>query len=348
MLTGRKILVYGVGAVVGAYFLFLGLIEAKVFLAPLVTAILLALLLLPLSQFMERKGLSCGLTSLLNTLLLLLITFGFLTLLSFQIKNFADDWPQIKESLQPTIEQVTHTITANTPLDKESMAINDGLFKDSKTVADKAGTIIGAVMGYMGNFLLTFIYVFFLLHYRERFKKCMLHFFPKERRKNVHDIVVKSAQVVPKYLLGRLMLIGFLSVLYAVGLGISGVDNFILISVLAAVFSLVPYIGNIVGVAMAIILGYIGTGDTVILIGIIVTFSVAQFIESYILEPYVVGNKVDVHPFIVILAVVVGNLVWGLIGMVLAIPIVAILAVLMLHIPLLKPLGVLFSNEDFE
>ena len=78
--------------------------------------------------------------------------------------------------------------------------------------------------------------------------------------------------------------------------------------------------------------------------GILVTFSVAQFVESYILEPYIVGNRVDLHPFFVILAVVLGNSLWGIMGMILSIPILAIINVVLLDVPSLRPLGFLLSN----
>tara|TARA_R110000851_G_scaffold193967_1_gene344779 strand:+ start:47331 stop:48344 length:1014 start_codon:yes stop_codon:yes gene_type:complete len=336
-------------AIVGGYFLFLVLIKAKVFFAPLVTAGILALLLLPLSQYMEHK-INRVLASLLNTCFLLVLTLGMVTLFSFQIKNFMNDWPQIKKTIEPTLNKTIDIVNTHTPLEKEDFKIGqrNGLFSFLNTPKNKPITIIDTVIGYLGSFLLTFIYTFFLLNYRSRFKKCLLLFFSREKRKKVGEIISSAAKIAPQYLLGRLILIGFLSLLYSLGLGISGVDNFILISIIAAIFSLIPYIGNIVGVVMAIVLGYLGTGDTTILVGIVVTFSIAQFIESYVLEPYVVGDKVDVHPFIVILAVVVGNLIWGVIGMIIAIPIIAIIALILLHIPVLKPLGILFSNKNFK
>lgn len=97
---------------------------------------------------------------------------------------------------------------------------------------------------------------------------------------------------------------------------------------------------------MAMTFGYLTSGDPGMLIGISATFFVGQFVESYILTPYVVGDKVDLHPFLVILVVIVGNMVWGLVGMLLAIPLIAILNVLLVNIEPLKPLGYLLSKED--
>ena len=141
---------------------------------------------------------------------------------------------------------------------------------------------------------------------------------------------------------------GLLAILYSVGLGISGVNNFILVSVIAAVLTLIPYVGNILGFTMAVAFGFLTSGDTTVLIGIALTFTVTQFVESYVLQPYVIGERVDVHPFFVIVSVIIGNMIWGIIGMILAIPIMGIIVVILLNIKKLKPLGILLSKTKFS
>ncbi len=94
--------------------------------------------------------------------------------------------------------------------------------------------------------------------------------------------------------------------------------------------------------------GYLTSGEMGVLIGVIIIFTVAQFSESYILQPYVVGDKVDLHPFFVVLGVVVGGALWGVVGMILAIPVLAIITNIFLHSPPLKPYGFLLSKEDSQ
>lgn len=201
-------------------------------------------------------------------------------------------------------------------------------------------------IGFIGTALLTFIYIFFLLNYRRRFRLFLLSLFPEEKKKEVNHVIHQSATVSQQYLVGKLMLMGCLAVLYAIGFGISGVSNFILIALIAALFTLIPYVGNIIGLGLAMGFGYLTSGETGVLVGILITFSVAQFVESYLLEPYVVGDKVDVHPFFVILVVVAGGALWGVIGMILAIPVLAIITIVFLHVSPLHPFGFLFSKEE--
>ena len=348
MFTKKKLLFSITAFILFVYFLFLGLTRAKGFFAPLLTAVILSLVVLPLSQKMENV-LKRPWAAILNSLLLFLISIGLMALVSFQVRSFAKDWPQIKETMVPKIEKIKKFALQHTPLNQEDIqeAQNDSSKVSSET-SEKITSFMSSLSNFFANYLLTFVYVFFLLNYRHIFKNFLLTVFPDEKRHTVKTIIQKSAKVAPQYLLGKLILMGLLAILYSIGLGISGVNNFILVSVIAAVLTLIPYIGNILGFTMAVAFGFLTSGDTTVLIGIALTFTITQFVESYVLQPYVVGERVDVHPFFVIVAVIIGNFVWGVIGMILAIPIMGILTVILLNIKELKPFGILFSKKEFS
>lgn len=348
MITKKKLLFYITALIVATYFLFLGLTKAKGFFAPLLTAVILSLVVLPLSQLMEKK-MKRSLAAILNSLLLFLISIGLLALVSYQIRSFAEDWPAIQETMTPKIEQAKEFALEHSPLDKEDIkeAKNDSSGTSSST-SERIKAFMSGLSSFLANYLLTFVYVFFLLNYRDVFKDFLLRIFPDEKRKTVKNIINKSAKVAPQYLLGKLILMGLLAILYSIGLGISGVNNFILVSVIASVLTLIPYIGNIIGFVMAVAFGFLSSGDTTVLIGIALTFTITQFVESYVLQPYIVGEKVDVHPFFIIISVILGNMVWGIIGMILAIPVIGIITVVLLNISELKPFGILLSKRKFS
>lgn len=345
----KRILLYAVSIITGIFFLVWGLLEARSVLAPLITAIILALVILPMAKWME-KCLKRGGASLISTFTLFIISLGFVALLSYQTKVFVDSWPEIKETMKPKIAQLKTFVTSNTFLTESDLPTSDSLpfLGGESGEGTQLISMFGRGTGYLGTFLLTFIYVFFMLNYRHRFRTFLLRLFPDEKGGKVNQIVQESANVVQQYLVGKLILIGLLAIVYSVGLGITGVSNFILVSIVAALFTLIPYLGNIVGFVLAMAFGYLTSGEIGVLIGIVITFTVAQFLESYVLQPYVVGQKVDVHPFFVILAVIVGNALWGIIGMVLAIPVMAIITIVFLHVPALEPFGYLFSDKKAD
>jgi len=332
-------------------FLFWGLVKAQGFLIPLVTAVLFALLLIPVNNKLEYWRFSRPLASFVNTFLLLLLTLGFFFLISYQVKGFMEDWGKIVETLKPKIESFENYILTRTPIDKEQLEKykednNISSFSGGNSGAETAFQVLNSVFGFMGNFLITFIYIFFLLNYRRRFKQFVLKLFPPQKKEKVKMVIHMIAGVAQKYLFGKFLLIIFLTVLYAIGLGISGVNNFIFISILAAFLSLIPYLGNIIGFGLAMALGMASGGGSGTLIGVVIVFSVAQFIESYILEPYVVGDQVDIHPFFIIVTVVLANLVWGVMGMVLIVPVVGMVNVIFKNVESLKVFGYLLGNGD--
>lgn len=357
MSARKKYLLYFTAFIVSAYFLFLGLAKAKGFLAPLVTAVILSLLMLPLAQRFE-KVMGRSWAAFANTFIIFIISLGFFGMVSYQFKNLAEDWNIIRETMKPKIEQVKQFAVSNTPFTMEDLKGGEADSKENSSdlglpfsrtkTAKRAASMLENISSFLSNYLLTFIYLFFLLAYRSIFKNFILRIFKDKKREKVKEIIYKSVKVVPQYLIGKLMLMGLLAVIYSIGLGISGVSNFILVSVIAAVLTLIPYVGNVIGFMMAVVFGYLTTGSLMTLAGIALTFTITQFIESYVLQPYIIGDRVDVHPLFIILSVILGNTIWGIIGMILAIPIMGIIAVIFLNIEKLKPFGKLLSKEKFS
>lgn len=340
-----------VSVVIALFLLLIAAVYGRGFLAPVITAIVLALIILPLSRKMEGRIIKRNLSSLISTLVIFLISLMFLSLCSLQIKNFVDQWPSIKETMAPEIEEFKTFIFEHTPVDKEALENYSAsgsipLLQEPLNEGAQAANFVRSVFAFLGTYILTFIYIFFVLNYREHYRQFLLKLFPDEKKPQIQRILKDSADVVQQYLLGRLILMGILAVLYAIGLGLSGVDSFILVALIAAILTIIPWIGNVIGFAMAMVFGYLTSGDLNVLWGILITFSVSQFVESYILQPYIVGDKVGLHPFFVIIFVMLGGAVWGLIGMVLAIPVMAILTVVFRNIRILKPFGFLFGKNS--
>ncbi|MDR6301777.1 AI-2E family transporter [Mesonia maritima] len=335
--------------ILGTYFLILGLVKAQAFLAPLVIAVVLSLVIYPLCKKIE-KGIPKPLACLLSSLILFILSLGVLFIVFYQIQGFVKEWPSIKENMTPKIENLKNFIVQNTPVsseDIESQSIDKLGSKISKP-GSKALVFLSGTSSFLANYFLVFIYVFFILRYRQRFLKFLIKLFPKKHKNEIEKTSGQLTEVVSQYLVGKLLLMGALTISYSIGLGISGVENFILISIIAALLTLIPYVGNMVGFGLAFIFGYLVSGEIGVLIGVIITFTVSQFLESYVLQPYVIGERVNLHPFLVILMVIFWGSIWGISGMILAVPLTAIFTTIMLHIPKLKIIGQLFQNEPID
>jgi len=377
MKKGTKILLYSALFFAALYFLFVGLVKAEAFLVPLLTAIVMALLVMPIANKLESWNFHKALATTISTLILVIFTMGFGAMVFFQVKTFTDDWEKMQERLEEQFEEISLWLVESTPLEKDQIDSvrpdqeeeddgqeevagteqnneeengngNDNGDELPEDAGQQAMTVIGGILGFLTDFLITFVYVFLFIHFRSRFKEFILRFFPKYRRPTVSEIISKCATVSRSYLAGRLFLMIILAILYYTGLAISGLENAILISLIAAALSLIPFVGNFIGYFIALAVALLTDGDTGMLLGITITFMVAQFIDSYILQPIVLGDKLDVHPFFIILSVILGNEIWGIMGMVLSIPIFGIVTVICREVPALNPFGYLFSKTEVE
>lgn len=346
-----QVILYGALLIVGTYFLFLGLYKARPFLIPLTIAGFLSLVMLPVANKLQSMGLSRTLSVLIADLIILIFCLAIIYVVGIEIKKVAEDWPAYQEKLEPKIEEVSQFVSEKIGLNKEHLTFHSGSENGSSSDSQKVKTIssfISEFFSFIGNFLLVFVYIFFFMYYREKFKNSILGFVRKESREKTDKILAALSKVSQQYMFGRFILILILAVIYTVGLAIVGIKYAALISILAAILSLIPYIGNVVGYGLALIMGAISTGDLGGIIGVSIVFAISQFVESYILEPFIVGQKVDLNPALTIIGVVMLGMVWGIVGAFIAIPAMAIVKVISDNVKLLRPLGYTLGTEDIS
>jgi predicted PurR-regulated permease PerM len=347
--NAQQIILFTAVIIVGTYFLILSIIKAKAFLVPFTLAILLSMILLPIDLKLRSWGLGKALSIIIADLLLLGFCLGLFFIVALQVQNVVGKWPEYQEKLEPRIEQLQTYIEENTGVSKQEQdkRIREALQGQEGMDAARlvAGTVPGVIFA-AGNFLLVFVYIFFIMYYRHRFKKSILNFFPGEKKAKASETVNNFSRISQQYLFGRFILIVFLVVVYSIGLLIVGVPHAILISILAAILSIIPYFGNIIGFFIALSLSLLDGGSLGEMIGILATFTIAQFIESNILEPYIVGKKVDINPPMTLFGVVIGGMIWGIAGMIIAIPVMGMMKVLFDNVPVLNPLGYVLDEGD--
>lgn len=349
-------------AIIGFFFLGKGLIASKGVLAPVVVALILAMLSVPVARKLESWNFPRIWSTVTVLLLNLIVIIGVSALISFQVRNFLDESDDLKKEFYPTLVSIEEFVLKHTPIDrgsiesyKEDFGIEEDNGEDSEEKPDGeevkenqkgAIEVLGATFGFIADFILMFVYLFLILLYRRKFFKFALLLFPDRKRERYRKPILKSTKLVQYYLGGRLTLMVLLVGLYATGLWISGVENFILASLIGAVLSIIPFIGNMGAYVIALILGVGSGGETDMIIGITITFLIVQFLDTYVFQPIIFSNKLNINPFFVILSVLIGNAIWGIIGMVIAIPVFAIITVFCRNIPELQAFGYLFGNEE--
>lgn len=323
---------------------------AKPFLVPLTFAVVLSTLFYPLCKWLEGKGVSRGFASFICVLLLVSIVGAIILLLVWQISGMASEMTGIEENVNNLIKKIQSSLENLMGVPKEKQ--QQFLQKQQQSGGSKLGTVITAFMKSLSSFLvdtvLTLVYIFLLLFFRTHLKKAILKLVPPTEHDTATTIIFKSSKVSQKYLAGLGMMIVILWIMYGIGFSIIGVKNGIFFAILCGLLEIVPFVGNLTGTLLTILGSASQSSGGNLVIGILITYGIVQFIQTYLLEPLIVGSEQNINPLFTIIILVVGELVWGIPGMVLALPLLGIVKVICDHIPALKPYGFLIGKEKKE
>ncbi|WP_428664176.1 AI-2E family transporter [Runella sp.] len=329
------------------FLVFAGLYIAKPFLVPLALAGIIAMLFLPLNRWMEKKGIGRGVSILLCILILVSVIIGILAILTWQIAGFTEDMSQMQAYISKMATNVAEMIQTKfgISLKKQQEILKQQQSSGAGGAGKMAMTVMSSSMSMMVDTVLVLVYIFLLMYSRNHLKQFILKLVPNEQKEKTLTIIHDGTKVAQQYLSGLAMMIGMLWVMYGIGFSIVGVENALFFAVICGLLEIVPFVGNITGTGLTLIGALSQGGDTAMIIGILLTYGTVQFLQTYILEPLVVGSQVKINPLFTIIVIVVGELVWGIPGMILAIPLVGIVKIIFDNVTALKPYGFLIGEE---
>ena len=323
------------------------LIYGKPFLVPITIAVLLSLLLLPVCNWLERKGANKAIATILSLLLLagvLVIIIGFV---KWQVSDLMGDASRFGQRFSELIREVQRYVSKEIGIPvKEQQQMLNAQTSDGKGnfMSDAMGSLVGILM----DAILITVYIFLFLYFRNHIKRFIVRLATVKDKDNTLDILHSIQGVTQQYLTGLALMILFLWIFYTIGFTIVGVKNAVFFAVLCGLLELVPFVGNLTGTILTILMSMIQSGDGNMIIGILITYGVIQFFQSYVLEPLVVGAEVNINPLFTILGLVAGEMVWGISGMILAIPLLGILKIVCDHVESLKPYGELIGRKKSD
>jgi predicted PurR-regulated permease PerM len=323
------------------------LVFGKPFFVPLAFAGLLSMLLLPVAKWLSAKGIHQAVSILLSMLTLVIFLALIIFFVGWQLSNVAEDASKLEQQITQKYQQARQFIAREfgIPPDWQQRMLKE---QQSATPGKASALISGLLNGlgsFLANLLLVFVYIFLFMYFRERIKGFIVRLVPVDQRNNTLATIRQAQQVSQKYLSGLSLMIVSLWVMYSIGFSIAGVRNAIFFAILCGLLEIVPFVGNLTGTALTVAMSLIQGGDMNLVIGILVTYGLVQFIQSYLLEPLVVGAEVSINPLATIVGLVAGELLWGIPGMILAIPLLGISRIICDHVPVLKPYAYLIGED---
>ena len=317
-------------------------------LSPLMLALLFAILLRPVTAFLNEKlrlpNVLASLTAVTLFVLFFAVIFYFI---STQLAVMSDEWDKIQANLFKHYNNLQNYIRSTFSISKSEQ--DQMVTKATSGSMDSGKALMGSTLvsftDSLMNMILIPIYMFLILLYRTHFIKFLCKLFNEKHHPKLQDILKTIKTSVQSYIMGLLFEMIIVSVLTAVGLMIIGVKYAILLGVITGLLNLIPYLGILIAGVLTIIASLTGTSDLSVIVGILVVNVIVQVIDNNILVPMVVSSKVEINSIASIVGIIIGGAVAGISGMFLAIPIMAILKVIFDRIDALEAWGYLLGDD---
>ncbi len=325
------------------------MILGKSIIIPLAFAAFAAVVLAPLCQYLENKGIHRSIAAFLCLLLAILVSTGVTIFFTLEMSTLANGVETFENNLNNMASdvatflgtQLSHTELTQLSTFQELMSF---LLEDTQGALGKVLVIVASSFVFI-LFLSAFIVMFLI--YRKGIREFAISLF-QDDEKSMRHLLLKIEQVVRNYLIGIFQVIVILAVCNCLALWLLGVPNPIFFGIFAALLNIVPFIGPLVGSLVPAMFAWVISGSIMSAVWIIIYFIVIQSLESYAITPNIVGNKVNINPMFTLLAIFIGNLIWGVPGMILFIPLTAVLKQIFNEVAGLRPYAHLLGalNKD--
>ncbi|MFZ6053392.1 AI-2E family transporter [Halocola ammonii] len=335
---------------IGVTLVIVAMTYARTLLLPLSWAVLFSLLILPIQKKLERWLRYRVLATFGSVIILTIIIGGVIFLLSSQIGNLLNDMPVLMRKLNNHLEDLRQFIDSHLGIpykEQPSEFFNriSGFLQDSVSSIGIALSNTVKTIVFLGMLP---VYTFFILLYRNRIKQFFQLLYQNEHRDAVLHTVWKSTNVVQQYLTGMVVVTSVVAVLVYLLFTILGVKHAIFFAIFLAVFNLIPFVGVFIASLVSILYVMITKDGLFYPIITLACLWGIQILENNIITPLIVGRHVQLNPLAVLVAIVLGGIIWGVSGMILFIPLLGGLKVILDNNPSSRPYGFLLGDDPAE
>lgn len=306
-------------------------------LLPFVAGFILAYILNPLVVKLKKHHLSRTWATSIVIVGLILCVFAcffiLLPVLEAQLISFIVKVPQLANTLwikiQPFLDMIKDRIS-----EQQLDYVKDSLSNQTSNFIDNLGsTLLGLFTGWTALFnvasflVITPVVTFYLLNDWDKITQKIKDLYPRKSADFINQKMNEIDVILSAFIRGQAAVCLFLALFYGFGLTLIGLDFGFSVGFIAGIFSFIPYVGTLTGFALSLLLALAQSGGLSLFLWILVVFGIGQFLEGYVLTPRLVGDKVGLHPVWVIFALFAGSYLFGFLGMLIAVPVFAVLGV---------------------
>jgi predicted PurR-regulated permease PerM len=343
-----KLPLYAKGTIIvlGLIAVFSILYIAKGIIIPLIFALIIAIVLHPVVNFLVKLKINRVVAIIITIFLTFLVIVAFGALIISQISRFSDSWPVLVEKFTTISSQIITWISYN--FDINPHKISDWIAKTQGDLISFSTGSIGKTLVILGSALIVIflipVYIFLILYYQPILIEFINRLFGINNRERASDIVIQIKTVIQRYLFGLIIEASIMATLETSALLILGIEYAFLLGIIGALLNVIPYIGGLVAVALPVAVALATKSSPVYALYIIIIYYIIQVIDNNYIVPRIVASKVKINALFSIAVVIAGNALWGIPGMFLSIPILAIIKLICDHIEPLKPWGFLLGD----
>ncbi len=315
---------------------------------PLTFSLLFSFLLYPIAKFLETKWhFGKALAAMVSIILFVSVVSGFIYFLIIQFVHFSDDFPVFSKKFQIMFSEFQHWISTKFHITRKDQA--DYINNSISRILDSAGSGITNIINSVGTIVIWNIFIlmftFFMLYYRTLLNKFVLYLFSEKHRANVNEVLIETKSMINGYILALVIEMILVSIVNCTMFFIMGIEYAFLLGIMAAFLNIIPYIGIYTSIVICTLITFANSSGNQALVAAIGLF-IVHLIDANILMPRLVGGRIKMNPFVTILAVMIGEFLWGVPGMFLFIPITGIIKLICERVVGLEAWAILIGIEE--
>src|SRR5665647_2293168 len=315
----------------------------KTLFIPLFFGLLIAMIMFPICKWLEGHGWSKTLAITACLLIVTILFAALLALLIWQLNVFSKDAPAIVNKINEVMEEMQIWMIKNIGI--KDVLQNNWTEKLTGTFGDILKSTFQTTINTLFILFLTPVYTALFMYHRKVFVQYLKLVTPGKYQQQLDTILRQTIHTYFNYIKGMILVYLIVGILNSIGLFALGVKNAILFGMLCAIMTIIPYIGIFISALLPISVVWMETGNIWYPLGVIAVFSFVQYLEANVIFPKVVGTQLNVSTLAMLVAVIAGGIIWGVAGMVLFIPFVAILKIISDNIEEWKPINLLLGRK---
>ncbi|HSO88268.1 MAG TPA: AI-2E family transporter [Draconibacterium sp.] len=331
--------------IIGLFVFFTILYIGQSIIVPLVFATIISIVLHPAINWLIRMKINRMFAIVIVFFVAFLVIAAFGLLLIKQVQRVSESWPALADKFNAVINQ--NITDAAVRYDIDPQKIHDWITTAKQDLIDRGRAAIGQTLAIIGNALVILflipVYVFMILYYHPLIHDFIFKLFSETSQSRVRTMVSQTKVVIQRYLVGLVFEFVIVATLNTVALLILGVEYAILLGIIGALLNIIPYIGGVISVVIYMLIALV-TKSPEYMIYVFIAYTVIQFVDNNYIVPKIVASKVKINALASIIVVIAGNALWGIPGMFLSIPLLAIVKLILDNNELSKPWGFLLGD----